>query len=83
MKKFETKKLNRRQYIWSFIDGYLSMFFLIFIGEIVFAPYGTADYTNGWFYICLITALIITFWFNYYSIRWLVKFIRNKEPMPE
>lgn len=83
MKNSETKKLNRRQYIWSFIDNYLCMFFLIFIGQLIFSPYGTIDYTDGRFYICLVTALVITVWFNFYSIRWLVKFIRNKEPMPE
>lgn len=83
MRKIESKKLNRRQYIWSFIDSYLSMFLLIFIGQIIFSPYGTTDYTDGRFYMCIVIALIPTIWLNYYSIRWLINFIRNKEPMPE
>ena len=83
MKKFETNKLNRRQYIWSFIDSYLSIFFFFSLTQIIFAPYGTRDYTDVRFYLCLLFSLVLTVWINWYSIIWLIKFVKNKEPMPE
>ena len=83
MRKIETKKLNRRQYIASFIYSYLSSFFFFFLGEILIGPSEVADVGDYRFYFRFAIALIMTLWLHWYSIVWLIKFIRNKEPMPE
>lgn len=83
MKEFSDEKLKMRRYIWFRIDSYLSTFFFLAFAQIVFTPYGSNDYADFKFYLCLVNALVMTLFFHGRSIRRLIIFIRNKESVPE
>ena len=83
MKKNEIEKIRKRQYISMYIDRYLLVFFGYTLAYILFGPYKTLDYTNFNYYIPFFNGFFFTLLFQGRSILRLIKFIKNKEKVPD
>ncbi len=79
----QKRELTEREYIWSFIDSFLVTFLLLTITQIIFAPYGTNDYSKGEFYLCIGFGLAVATMLHWASIKYVLNFLFGREEQAE